>query len=40
MPDRDLFSANLPRKFFAGRPTSAPVAQVRDVIMCAAPETS
>ncbi|MBV9942156.1 MAG: hypothetical protein JO262_08535 [Solirubrobacterales bacterium] len=38
MLGRDLFSANLPREFFAGRPTSAPVAQVRDVIMCAAPD--
>jgi hypothetical protein len=37
MLDRDLFSANLPRDFFAGPPTSAPVAQVRDVLMCAAP---
>jgi hypothetical protein len=34
--DKDLFSARLPREFFAGRPTSAALVGARDVVLCVA----
>lgn len=36
MSDRDLYSARLPRDFFAGRPTSAALVGARDVLLCVA----